>query len=187
MSRARRILALCRDCAAEVYGTRAPSPAYAERVALLLAGTAATESHCRYIRQRGFDWGADVGAWGLWQTERAALRDDLSYLARHDALRMRAMAWLYEDPEGDFEALDNMGGPMVLRAVAAWPRLACLMARVHYMRFPEPVPATEAARADYYKRIYNTHLGAGTREKYLADFGRIIAPVLARNPKAPVA
>ena len=59
------LIALCRECAAAIYGTRAPSGRYAESVARLLMGTAAAESLLRYRRQIGFSDTNIRGAWGL--------------------------------------------------------------------------------------------------------------------------
>lgn len=50
-------------------------------------------------------------------------------------------------------------------------RFAIAACRAQYRRFSEPLPAADngPGLADYAKRYWNTHLGAATPEKYLAD------------------
>ena len=45
---------------------------------------------------------------------------------------------------------------------------AILMCRAHYLRVPAPVPWSVVQQARYWKRYYNTPLGAGTEDKYRA-------------------
>lgn len=49
---------------------------------------------------------------------------------------------------------------------------ATVMARLRYLAVPEPLPIAEDihGQAAYWKRHYNTHLGAGTVEKYLRAY-----------------
>ena len=54
------------------------------------------------------------------------------------------------------------------------PKLAFILCRLHYMRVPEPIPATRTARAEYWKRHYNTAAGKGTVEHYLASAARLL-------------
>ncbi|MEQ8585141.1 MAG: hypothetical protein RLO01_12710 [Thalassobaculaceae bacterium] len=50
-------------------------------------------------------------------------------------------------------------------------RLACAMARVRYFRTSHKLPAQDdlAGHAAMWKAVYNTRLGKGTEEKYIAD------------------
>jgi len=169
-----QILDISRECAASVYGHRPPSAQYAERAAMLLAGTCATESACVDVRQHGYSWDIDLGAWGLWQSEKPAMFDNLIYLTSNNVLCARGMKFA----EIEWTALQRMGGSSILRCVAASPRLACLMARVHYLRRPEPIPASVDAQARYWKKWYNTAKGKGTPEKYMRDFDRLIRPLI---------
>lgn len=41
------------------------------------------------------------------------------------------------------------------------------MCRIYYMRIKKPIPKTKEARAEYWKKYYNTDLGKGTVAKYL--------------------
>ena len=46
-------------------------------------------------------------------------------------------------------------------------KLSILMARLRYLVDRQAIPKTLQGQAEYWKRIYNTHLGAGTPEKYI--------------------
>ncbi|PHS61763.1 MAG: hypothetical protein COB09_16990 [Thalassobium sp.] len=51
-------------------------------------------------------------------------------------------------------------------------RYSVAVARMIYSRVPEPLPAVEDNKnmARYWKTYWNTHLGAGTVKKFLADW-----------------
>mgnify|MGYP006863440804 FL=1 len=168
-----RIQGIALDCAANIYGKIPPSDEYARRVAALLVGTAAVESAFAHRRQIGFSWASTRGGWSLWQLEAGSIQDSLRYLGDREALHRRCEAWLL-GPGGEGQipwVLDSMLARSSLlyhlQAVATSDRLACLFARLHYMRRPEPVPATEKERAFYWKKFYNTATGAGTYERYM--------------------
>jgi hypothetical protein len=139
----------------------------------LLAGTAAVESGISERRQYGFSTATIGGAWGLWQTEIAALRDSLTYVQARPALMRRCGAWLFEHEGGDFAVLYGLADAEILRLVATWDRLACLIARLHYIRIPSPVPANLTNQALYWKRFYNTRLGKGTPGGYIDRWERM--------------
>lgn len=48
------------------------------------------------------------------------------------------------------------------------PLLALIFARLRYWTVTECIPATRKLRADYWKKYYNTELGKGTAQHYLA-------------------
>lgn len=172
------LVALCRACARGVYGHTPPTESYAERVAMLLAGTCAAESGMRAVRQRGFDWETNEGAWGLWQTEWIAVRHSREYLARRPDVERRAAQWLYRFECADaWEAVAKASGGELLRMIAAWPKLACLMCRIDYLTTPEPVPSTLEQQAAYWKRHYNSLKGDGTVEHYIQAFQSLVLPV----------
>lgn len=175
---ARTMIAICRSCASEIYGTRKPTPDYAEAVARLLMGTAATESHLVYRRQLGFGMDSDRGAWGLWQTEQHAVADSVKYLLANLAVRERAAMWLYGEDRHDMGGILGAETGCLLRMIHDDDRLACLFARLHYIRFRPAVPRHLRGQAEYWKRYYNTVDGKGTPEKYINDWRRIILPEL---------
>jgi hypothetical protein len=47
-----------------------------------------------------------------------------------------------------------------------------IMARIHYLRIPEPLPDADDVEglARYWKKYYNTHLGKGTVEKAIKSY-----------------
>jgi hypothetical protein len=51
-------------------------------------------------------------------------------------------------------------------------RLGVIFARVHYLRVADPIPLDVLGQAKYWKRWYNTGLGRGTVEEYLANWER---------------
>ena len=46
-------------------------------------------------------------------------------------------------------------------------KYAIIMCRIHYLRIRKPLPKDLNGMAEYWKDYYNTHLGAGTVEKFL--------------------
>jgi hypothetical protein len=169
------IIRLCQDCAASIYTHRQPTTAYQGRVARLLVGTAAAESAFIHRRQIGFSWSKPDGAWGLWQTEYAAVHDSLEMLRRNQRLYQRAAEWLFCEPKATLQAFYTMDSLELLCILAGWDRAACLMARLHYLRFPAPVPEGLFAQAGYWKKYYNTVAGAGTEERYRDAWEGLVA------------
>ena len=112
----------------------------------LLVGTAIQESRLTYLRQLG-----DGPALGLFQIEPAT-HDDVWI----NVVRSRAR----------FKSA--LGARKVERLVFDL-RYGAMIARLLYWRHPEPIPATLKGQARYWKRYYNTHLGAGTPKEYLAN------------------
>lgn len=47
---------------------------------------------------------------------------------------------------------------------------AVCMARIDYLRIPEPIPKDLQSQALYWKNYYNTKLGKGTPEEYIQDY-----------------
>jgi len=47
---------------------------------------------------------------------------------------------------------------------------AILMSRVYYLQFPEPIPTDLDGWAKYWKKYYNTELGAGTVDKAIKAY-----------------
>lgn len=128
----------------------------------LLLGTAAVESRLgSYLRQVG-----GGPALGIWQCEPAT-HDDIweNYLRLRgplrDTVRRLAPPLLWSD------------NPVVMvkpDALIASHWYAAAICRLHYRRYPEPMPAEDdwRAMAELWKARYNTAAGAGTVEKFLA-------------------
>lgn len=176
----KELVALCRACAAEVYGDRPPSAQYAERASMLLAGTAAHESDgFKARRQYGYTYVNDGGAWGLWQTERAVLVDTRQYLASHPLVLRHVTTFVCQDSRADPQWLlrQYTDSTALLRWIACNDRMAVCQARLHYFQKPGAIPTTIQGQAEYWKHWYNTERGKGTTREYIRDWDRYIAPV----------
>jgi hypothetical protein len=124
---------------------------------MLLLSTAAIESNCGYyIKQVGGP------ALGIWQMEPAT----------HDDIWSECDA-LY-DCLGQEVGLLSGVHKTDADSMVIYPMYACAMARLKYSMDPKRLPSYNDKHAiyDYYKRIYNTELGASTREKFLAAWDR---------------
>ncbi|GAB0057429.1 hypothetical protein SIID45300_01757 [Candidatus Magnetaquicoccaceae bacterium FCR-1] len=125
----------------------------------LLLGTMAQESvFGTYVRQMG-----GGPALGVFQMEPATFHDIL-----HN--------WLNYQPN------------IAARLRAVWPELpgperlvtdllfAAVMCRLHYRRKTDPLPAADdiPGLARYWKLHYNTLLGKGTEDEFVASFNRYV-------------
>lgn len=183
------IFELCYDCAERVYSTRPPNTRYAGLTARLLFGTATHESAgFAHTRQIGYSLTDPRGAWSYWQLEWASILDSITYLRHHDPLA-RNVALFLELLDHDWFAPLLLSLPALnsvplhrklafLNLIRTWPRLAVVLARLHYLRFPEPIPAPVSDQAAYWKRTYNTVLGRGTADAYLASWHSWAAPAV---------
>ena len=132
-----------------------------EGAVALLLGTAATESGLRRTPQHG-----GGPARGVFQIEPTTARDLHTWLLARPAFRA-----LLETRVGELRF--RLG---LLDDGDVYP---ILIARtLYYVRDPAPVPAPEdiVGHAGRYKYYYNTMAGAGSVEKYVADYQRLIAP-----------
>lgn len=136
----------------------------------LVMGTAAHESHLGdYIKQVG-----GGPAMGIFQMEPATLNDCyanyLDYPGRAD-LKAKVDGFLAAHP-----ALSD-GSPDKAGQLATNLAYATAMCRIRYYRAPAAMP-TDAndvnALAAYWKQYYNTPLGAGTVEQFVADYNRYL-------------
>ena len=125
---------------------------------MLLLATAAIESKCGYyIKQIGGP------AMGIWQMEPDTLHDiydNCDAIATNGTDMFKTL-----DSLDLFEATkdDDLAQSLVIS-----PMYACAMARLKYSMDPKPLPDYHNIRHvyDYYKRIYNTPLGASTYAKF---------------------
>jgi hypothetical protein len=122
----------------------------------LLLGTACQESQLRYVVQL-----AGGPALGLFQMEPAT----------HDDIWDNFMAYQPRVLQARIVRLkaQRMIGNL-------W--YAAAMCRLHYYRVREPIPEVGDldAQASYWKRHYNTHLGAGTVDEYKASWRGQVTP-----------
>ena len=124
----------------------------------LLIGTAAQESHLgRYRKQLG-----GGPALGIFQMEPATFDDIVKNYLRYKpelAARIERVARISRFKAEDLENNDL---------------LATCMARVHYLRVREAIPSDLEGWARYWKRYYNTPLGKGTEEEFIANYKRFV-------------
>lgn len=124
---------------------------YSEAAEELLMLTAATESLCgKYLHQVGGP------ALGIYQMEPATCHDIYDNYLKYRpeiAKKVALFGGSYRDLPGNLY-------------------YATAMARVHYLRRPEPLPSASdvQALANYWKQHFNTHLGAGTVEKAIEKY-----------------
>ncbi|WP_417804068.1 hypothetical protein [Thalassospira lucentensis] len=141
----------------------------------LLMGTAAHESHLGdFIKQVG-----GGPAMGIYQMEPATLNDCyenyLNYPSRAD-LKAKVDAFLAQSPmtSGTNGA---PAGPDKATQLATNLAYATAMCRIRYYRAPAAMPSDANdldGLAAYWKQYYNTPLGAGTTQQFIADYHRYI-------------
>ena len=124
---------------------------------LLLLATAAIESDCGYYIKQVYG-----PALGIWQMEPLT----------HDSIWSECDA-LYECLGQDVALLIGPAFNSGAREMVTYPMYACAMARLKYSMDSEPLPKVTGDRKidevefyKYYKRVYNTNLGASTFEKW---------------------
>jgi len=124
----------------------------------LVYGTALTESGLSYLKQMG-----EGPALGLWQMEPATFDDLRVYLARRSDLFQRVAPMARHHPLRAGEIVGNL-------------YLGCAMCRIHYWRVPERLPRHDdlPGLAAYWKRYYNTSLGAGHPTDFMTRAERIL-------------
>ena len=130
---------------------------YSKSAERLILATALAESNLTYIKQIG-----GGPALGLFQMEPATERDIWDhYLNRSDRkeLKKRVKALKFD-----------LDGQMIGNLY-----YATAMCRIHYFRIKEKLPKPDdvSGMARYWKKYYNTPVGAGTEQKFI-DRTRVI-------------
>jgi len=125
----------------------------------LLLGTSAAETDMGlYLKQ------IEGPARGLYQMEPATEKDTWqTYLSVKPEIAAKVSRWMI--PGMPFsQMLGNL-------------YYATAMARVHYWRFPEPLPEHDDIEglARYHKKYYNTRAGKGTVEDFMVKYKTYVA------------
>lgn len=117
----------------------------------LLVGIACAETNCgEYLSQL-----MDGPAMGVYQCEPDTMNEVLKYLmARRLDLYKKVISLATQE----LSIEDNLRGNLFF---------ATAIARCFFLRFPEPIPKTAEGKAEYWKKYYNTKLGAGTIDGFL--------------------
>ena len=151
-----------RNLIEEVLGELATLPSYPtinrkEAVELLL-GTAAQESHLgKYRKQIG-----GGPALGIYQMEPATFDDIVkNYLSSKPVLKEKIIEVSGVTELNSKDLVNN-------------DRLSTCMARVHYLRVKEGIPSSLDGQARYYKKYYNTYLGAATEQEYISNYKKLV-------------
>lgn len=175
-----RLYRICRRCARDVTRGVSPTEYGVELTARLLLGTAAQESGLEWERQRGPNWDGKVGGFSKWQLESGSVGDGLRQMCGSSTLAQNATKFLFCDPHASVRWLVDWSADMVLSMMRINDNdhLGCLFARLHYLRIPIGIPCTLRDQAAYYKKYYNTPLGAATVEQYVDNWERLCAPVV---------
>ncbi len=130
---------------------------YSDSAVKLLLGTALQESKLTHVKQIG-----GGPALGVYQMEPATHNDIwVNYINYKPWLEELILGRYVEGARWRLAESDRVIYDL---------RYATAMARIHYARRPEPLPdvGDDIGMAHYWKDHYNTHLGAGTVEEYLA-------------------
>lgn len=143
--------------------TLTPLGLYSPAAEELLVATCAQESALGKFRRQ-------VGgpALGIFQMEPDTFNDiQLNYLRYHHALALQVCA-LGND------GMDHM--PFADELVTN-DELAIAMARIQYLRAPDPLPAATdlAGLWKIYKKVYNTPKGAATMDQFYGNYRTLVA------------
>jgi hypothetical protein len=140
--------------------------AYTQAAEQLVLGTALTESRLEFLDQIESRQGdlRPGPAIGLYQMERRT-HDDIwaHWMPSHpqisDTIKKLTLP--------DMNLVDQLRGNLFY---------ATAMCRIYYMRIPRPLPEVNNLQSmgEYWKRFYNTKMGAGTVEGFMAK----AAPVM---------
>jgi hypothetical protein len=135
---------------------------YSDAAVNLLLGTCAQESAMgKYLAQV-----PKPIAKGIFQMEDAT----------HDDIYQNYLKYKQDDSTGFGELFINEKRP---EAMIYDLRYAATMCRVHYVRVPKSLPGKDniLGMAEYWKRYYNTELGAGTVDEFMENYQRYVAKV----------
>jgi hypothetical protein len=125
-----------------------------------LMGTWAQESSGgKYVTQLG-----GGPARGMWQVEKATYLDILN---RCNADAYRELLVTAGDPDALMQDHFDL--------LVSNHTLSAQICRLKYFMSPGSIPEDLEGQAEYWKKYYNTELGAGTVEEYLANYQKYVA------------
>ena len=126
---------------------------YSEEACLLILGTAIQESRLHYLKQipSGI-------AKGVCQMEEATHNDIWeNFIAYKPEIKTALLGIANQS----MDLAEQLKGNLYY---------AVAMCRVHYYRVSEPLPNDLEGMAKYWKKYYNTPLGAGTEEEFIHNY-----------------
>lgn len=121
----------------------------------LMMETAAQETHCGQHR----DPTPNGAGRGLFQIDPIAF-NDICRRARPTDCAMIFNTWGIDLKKVRHDALDHS------------PLLSAIFCRLFYKLIPDAIPSSAEGRAAYWKKHYNTVLGAGSAAEYLVNAKR---------------
>ena len=125
----------------------------------LVLETGLVESRYMYIKQLG-----DGPAIGFWQVEPATAVDNLQHFLMHrTGLMGRCARASCVDLKHWQDFSEETWSEILEKNIAA----GVIHCRLKYWRVPKKMPNTLEGRSKYWKKYYNSDLGAGTEEKYV--------------------
>ena len=141
---------------------------YSEWSFNLMMGTFATESCMgKYVRQIGFKYDTDTGAFGVGQMEIKTHRDHYqNYLDYRQELKAKIESLYIEDP--NLMSNDEIKGNLMFNLP-----YAIAMTRIHYWRQSFKIPKMSddiGQLAKIYKQYYNTSSGQASEQKFIDDY-----------------
>ena len=134
---------------------------YSPDAVQLVYRTGLVESNYKYIRQLGTG-----PAKSFWQVEpgpTCCLDICNNYLKFRKKLTKVVCDILYLDEKYVLEAKEEEWSDIVEHNIAA----GIIMCRLKFWRVPKPIPHDLMGQAKYWKKYYNSDLGAGTPEKFI--------------------
>lgn len=138
-------------------------PNYSQRVFDLLWGTCAVESGFVHRRQKGYAPDSLKGAFGLFQTEIPSIERSAQMLAYASWAREKVDSLTnLSGIEISTDTINNRRLPQILQTPAGDIH-SCLLARLHYLRVPHPIPDNLRDQARYWLIWYN---GKGAMKKF---------------------
>ncbi|MGI9503963.1 MAG: hypothetical protein ACR2RE_13020 [Geminicoccaceae bacterium] len=134
---------------------------YSKAAEELLIGTGLQESRLKYIKQLGRG-----PALGVFQMEPATYRDIWKNWLRYQPVLMNDLVNMVKS---DDQPLKDRPKEMISNLA-----FAAAMCRIHYRRVRAPLPKAGdlLGQARYWKKYYNTHLGAGKVSEYTRAYRR---------------
>ena len=126
--------------------------AYSDDALALIMRTGMAESGYRVLRQ--MNGGPAIG---FWQVELNTARDTLKSFVNYRSKILNTLKDLgLDESDLEFCLLSNIS-------------LQVAFCRLKYLRDPNPIPSWDniEAQAKYWKKVYNTNLGAGTIKHFI--------------------
>lgn len=125
----------------------------------------------------GYGFRETTGAFSYWQLESSSVIDSLERLRRNPALSIRAARWLFNHENADPEWYLGRSPEIILNETWMCVELGCLLARLHFLKFPEVVPCHLDEIARYAKQYYNTERGKAIPGDYLEAYNKYIGQI----------